>query len=125
LPTTSISYATPFCSSVATAQSVTLTGTGAYTGGVYSSTAGLTINPATGAITPSTSTAGTYNVTYTIAAGGGCAAVIATTSVTITALPTASISYATPFCSSVVTAQSVTLTGTGAYTGGVYSSTAG
>ncbi|MCF6130522.1 PKD domain-containing protein, partial [Flavobacterium sp. AS60] len=125
LPTASISYATPFCSSVATAQSVTLTGTGAYTGGVYSSTAGLTINPATGAITPSTSTAGTYTVTYTIAAGGGCAAVTATTSVTITALPTASISYATPFCSSVATAQSVTLTGTGAYTGGVYSSTAG
>ncbi|MCF6130292.1 T9SS type B sorting domain-containing protein, partial [Flavobacterium sp. AS60] len=52
-------------------------------GGVYSSTAGLSINPATGAITPSTSTAGTYNVTYTIAAGGGCAAVTATTSVTI------------------------------------------
>ena len=35
-----------------------------------------------------------------------------TTSVTITALPTATISYAgTPFCTSLATAQSVTLTG--------------
>ncbi|QBZ98950.1 T9SS type B sorting domain-containing protein [Flavobacterium sangjuense] len=125
LPTATISYATPFCSSVATAQAVTLTGTGAYTGGVYSSTAGLTINPATGAITPSTSTPNTYTVTYTIAASGGCPAVVATTTITITALPTATISYGTPFCSSVATAQTVTLTGTGAYTGGVYSSTAG
>uniref|UniRef100_UPI0025EA0863 T9SS type B sorting domain-containing protein n=1 Tax=Flavobacterium sp. TaxID=239 RepID=UPI0025EA0863 len=100
-------------------------GTGAYTGGVYSSTAGLTINTTTGAITPNTSIPNTYTVTYTIAASGGCAPVVATTTATITALPTASISYATPFCSSVTTAQSVTLTGTGAYTGGVYSSTAG
>ena len=112
-PTASISYATPFCSSVATAQSVTLTGTGGYTGGVYSAPAGLTINSATGAITPSTSTPNTYTVTYTIAASGGCAAVTATTSITITALPIAAISYATPFCSSVATAQSVTLTGSG------------
>ncbi|MCF6130632.1 hypothetical protein L1S35_13205, partial [Flavobacterium sp. AS60] len=124
-PTASISYTTPFCSTLATAQSVTLTGTGTYTGGTYSSTAGLTINPATGAITPSTSTPNTYTVSYTIAASAGCAPVVVTTSVTITALPTATISYATPFCSSVATAQSVTLTGTGAYTGGVYSSTAG
>ncbi len=127
LPTASISYAgTPFCTSIATAQSVTLTGTGAYTGGTYSSSAGLTINPATGAITPGTSTAGTYIVTYLIPASGGCAAVPVTTSVTITAVPTASISYAgSPFCRSLATAQSVTLTGTGAYTGGTYSSTAG
>ncbi|MFB9088660.1 T9SS type B sorting domain-containing protein, partial [Flavobacterium paronense] len=127
LPTATISYVgTPFCSSVATAQAVTLTGTGAYTGGLYSSTAGLSINAATGAITPSTSTPNTYTVTYTIAASTGCAAVTATSSVTITALPTATISYiGTPFCSSLAVAQAVSLTGTGAYTGGVYSSTAG
>ena len=70
---------------------MTQTGTA---GGTYSSTAGLTINAATGAITPSTSTAGTYTVTYTMAAGGGCAAQTATTSVTITTLPAATISYA-------------------------------
>jgi len=84
-PSATISYAgTPFCTSVATPQPITLTGTA---GGTYSSTAGLTINSATGAITPNTSTAGTYTVTYTIAASGGCAAVTATTSVTITTSP--------------------------------------
>ncbi len=82
--TASITYATPFCISTTTAQSVTLTGTGAYTGGTYSSTAGLSINATTGAITPSTSTAGLYTVTYTIAATGGCPAVTATAAVVIT-----------------------------------------
>src|SRR5205814_645735 len=111
----------PFCKAVGTGQSVTLTGTGAYTGGTFSSTAGLTIDPSTGAVTPSTSTAGTYTVTYTIPSSGGCAAIPVTTSVTITAVPTATISYAgTPFCKSVGAGQSVTLTGTGAYTGGTY-----
>ncbi len=125
LPTASISYAgTPFCKTVTTAQPVTLTGTNAYTGGTYTFTpGGLSLNASTGAITPSTSTAGTYTVTYTIAAAGGCAAVTATTSVTITALPTAAVSYTgTPFCSTLSTVQAVTLTGTGGYTGGIYSS---
>ncbi|OWY24345.1 T9SS C-terminal target domain-containing protein [Sphingobacteriales bacterium UPWRP_1] len=119
LPVAAISYAgTPFCSSAATG-AVTLTGD---TGGTYSSTAGLTINSSTGAITPSSSTPGTYTVTYTIAAAGGCAAVSTTASVTITALPVAAISYTgTPFCSSAATGA-VTLTGE---TGGTYSSTAG
>ncbi len=91
LPSATISYAgTPFCSSLVGAQAVTQTGTA---GGTYSSTAGLTINAATGAITPSSSTPGTYTVTYTMAAGGGCAAQTATTSVTITALPVATFSY--------------------------------
>ncbi|WNM18429.1 PKD-like domain-containing protein [Flavobacterium capsici] len=127
IATAAISYAsTPFCSSLATAQAVTLTGTGGYTNGVYSSTTGLTINSSTGAITPNTSTPGTYTVSYTIAATGGCAAVVATTSITITQLPTATINYAgAPFCSSLTSAQAVTLNGTGAYTTGVYSSTAG
>jgi gliding motility-associated-like protein len=122
LPTATISYAgTPFCTSVSTPQPVTLTGTGAYTGGIYSSTAGLTINSGTGAITPSTSTAGTYLVTYTIPASGGCNAVPVTTTVIITALPTATISYAgSPFCRSLVSPQPVTISGTGAYTGGTY-----
>jgi len=115
-----ISYAgSPFCRSVSTAQSVTLAGT---TGGTYTaSPAGLTINASTGAITPSTSTAGTYTVTYSVTPGG-CSAFTTTTSVTITALPTATISYAgSPFCNTV-TSGLVTITGT---TGGTYSSTAG
>lgn len=114
-----ISYAgTPMCTN-AGVQSVTQTG---ITGGTYSSTAGLTINAATGAITPSSSTAGTYTVTYTCTTP--CSAT-ATTSVTITAVPTASLSYTgSPWCSNAAT-QSPTLTGTHAYTGGTYTSTAG
>jgi len=126
LPTASISYTgTPFCTSVTAAQGVTLSGSGAYTGGSYASTAGLSINVTTGAITPSTSTPGTYTVTYSTLSSGGCGVVTATTSVTITALPTASISYGTPFCSNNAAAQNVTLIGTGAYTGGTYTSAAG
>ncbi|MCF6130178.1 T9SS type B sorting domain-containing protein [Flavobacterium sp. AS60] len=126
-PTASISYiGTPFCTTLTTGQAVTLTGTEAYTGGTYSSTAGLTIDPTTGAITPSTSTPGNYVVTYTLAAAAGCAQVQTTTNVIITRVPTAAISYAgTPFCTTLNTGQAVTLTGTDAYTGGVYSSTTG
>ena len=121
LPAATISYAgNPFCSSLVGAQAVTQTGTA---GGTYSSTAGLTINAATGAITPSSSTAGTYTVTYTMAAGGGCAAQTATTSVTITALPVATFSYAaSPYCQ---TAANPSPTFSGGGVAGTFSSTAG
>ncbi|MCW3113801.1 MAG: C-terminal target protein [Segetibacter sp.] len=120
-PSAAISYSgTPFCKTVATAQPVTRTGT---SGGTYSAPAGLSLNAATGAITPSTSTAGTYTVTYTIAAFGGCAVYTTTASVTITAPPAAVISYAgTPFCTSTTTTQPVTITGS---PGGTFSSAAG
>ncbi len=121
IPTAIITYEdSPFCFSLATPQAVTLVGT---TGGTYTSTAGLTINSTTGEITPNTSTVGDYIVTYTIAASGGCAAVTATTPVSITTAPNANISYAgTPFCTSNALPQAVTRTGTA---GGTYSSTAG
>jgi hypothetical protein len=82
-PIASINYAgSPFCNILTSAQSVSQTGT---TGGVYSSSpSGLSISSSTGAITPSTSTVGTYTVSYTIAASGGCAALIKTKTVTIT-----------------------------------------
>lgn len=119
LPTASISYSgSPWCTSSGV-QNVSLTGTA---GGTYSSTAGLTINASTGQITPGSSTGGTYTVTYTIAAAGGCSQVQATTSVTITAMPAATISYTgSPWCTSAGL-QNVTLTGT---SGGTFSSTAG
>jgi gliding motility-associated-like protein len=110
-PSAAISYpSSSYCMSLTTAQPVIRTGT---TGGAYSSIpAGLSINSATGAITPSASTAGSYNVNYTIAASNGCGAVTAPTSVTITALPTATISYSgSPFCRTLTTAQPVNRTG--------------
>ena len=81
-PTATISYNGPFCTSQTTAQTVTLSGTGAYTGGSFNQPAGLSIN-SSGAITPSTSSPGEYTVTYTTLASGGCEAVTATTQVII------------------------------------------
>jgi hypothetical protein len=120
-PSATISYASStFCSSSSTPQPVTQTGT---SGGTYSSTTGLTLDASTGVITPSTSTAGSYTVTYTLAASGSCSPVTATTTITIAAAPSASISYVgAPFCKSLTTAQPVTQTGS---TGGIYSSTTG
>ncbi len=125
-PTAVMTYATPFCNSVTASQSVTLTGTGNYTTGSYNaSPPGLQLNSATGAILPSLSNVGSYTVNYVIPAGGGCGSVTITTTVTITELPTAAISYAGPYCMSLTTPQPVTLTGTAAYTGGVYSNATG
>ena len=115
-----ISYAgTPYCKSITTAQPVTRTGT---PGGTYYAGIGLTINSVTGEITPGTSLPGTYTVSYTIAASAGCSVQTTTTSVTITAAPSANISYAgSPFCSTSGTGL-VTLTGT---TGGTFSAATG
>jgi len=92
--TPTISYNGPYCKSLTSPQAVNQTGA---TPGLYSVTStsgtpappltGLTLNPNTGAITPSSSTAGTYIVTYTVAAAGGCAAVSDTATVTILAVP--------------------------------------
>jgi len=95
VPTAIISYpGSPFCTSLNTGQPVTLTGTGAYTGGTYSSIpTGLVIDPATGAITPGTSNPGTYTVTYTITTPCGNLAPPVTASVTITKLRIATFIY--------------------------------
>ncbi|HRP00106.1 MAG TPA: proprotein convertase P-domain-containing protein, partial [Flavobacteriales bacterium] len=116
-PSATISYTgTPYCSNAGTA-AVTRTGTA---GGSYSSTAGLSINASTGDVDLGASTPGTYTVTYTIAASGGCALFQTTASITVTANPSATISYAgSPYCSASGPAA-VSLTGT---TGGVFSAT--
>ena len=114
-----------YCVNGATNPIVTLA-TGA-TAGTFSSTTGLTINPATGAITLSSSTPGTYTITNTVAATATNCASTATTTVTITAAPTAGFSYATPG------AGAACVGGTGTFapvlasgaTAGTYSSTTG
>jgi hypothetical protein len=110
-PTATISYTTPLCSTAGTA-SVTLNGTNAYTGGTFSSTAGLTIDPVSGAIDVATSTPGTYTVTYAIPDSGYCAGLSATTSVTINQALTSDFAYdTTTYCTNqgVITP---TITGT-------------
>ena len=122
--TSSISYnSSPYCTSL-TSATVTLTNPN---GGTFSaSPSGLSIDPASGTINPSLSEPGTYTVTYVVSGAGGCAPQEPTASVTITGLPTATITYTdAPFCKSLATAQTPILTGTGAYTGGSYSYTGG
>jgi hypothetical protein len=69
----------PLCGNDASA-SVTRTGTA---GGSYSSTAGLSVNSASGLINPKMSTPGDYVVTYTLPASGGCSVYSTTAAVTI------------------------------------------
>ncbi|MFN8236888.1 MAG: gliding motility-associated C-terminal domain-containing protein [Chitinophagales bacterium] len=110
-----ISYSpNTFCNNTSTPQNVTRTGTA---GGTYSaSPAGLTIDPSTGAITPSTSSLNTYTVTYTIPAAGGCAASSTTTSVTITSGITPTFNAIGPFCQNA-TSPSLPATSTNSING--------
>lgn len=74
---TVISYpSSPYSNSISTPQPITHTG-GPATGSYTSTPVGLTINATTGAITPSTSTVGTYTVSLPTACG------VVTTQVTI------------------------------------------
>ena len=120
-PVISYSGSSPYCTTHAP---LTVTQTGA-TGGTYSaSPTGLTIHAATGTITLSSSQAGTYTITYFVSGAGGCTPMTATTSLTVTAAPMAAISYTgNPFCKSISSAMPVTMTGSGAYTGGAFSYT--
>ncbi len=81
LPTASITYnGSPFTTNQGAGQTVSLSGT---SGGLYSSTTGLSIDITTGSVTPSSSTPGNYTITYTIPTSGGCPQVSATTDITI------------------------------------------
>ena len=110
-PNATINYAaSPYCNVAGTA-AVTRTGVG--TGGTYSSTTGLVINSTTGDVNTLTSVAGTYTVTYTVAAAGGCTAYSTTASITINNLSTAPTG-ATASASLICAASStVTLTAVG------------
>ena len=88
-PVASFTYATPFC---VTGVDPFPTFTGGGVAGVFSSTAGLVfVSTTTGQIDLSASTPGTYIVTNTIAAAGGCPSVSATFSVVISAAATSTI----------------------------------
>jgi hypothetical protein len=64
-------------------------------------------------VNPATSTAGTYSVTNTVAASGGCASATSTATVTINALPaTPTYTYTYPTRSTVLFTSSVAPAGT-------------
>ena len=85
---------------------------GGASSGVFSSTAGLVLNAATGAIDLAASTAGTYTVTNTVGSGGSCSA----TSSTTVALAAGANVAATASQPSICAGQSTTLTATGGLT---------
>ena len=75
------------------------TGAGFTPGGTYSSTTGLIIDPSTGLISVSASLAGTYVVTYTVAASACQLAGTGTFTVVINSTATlGSLSYTQPAC---------------------------
>lgn len=108
-PDATFSYAqTGYCTT-GTNPSPVLTGSA---GTFTASPAGLSINAATGAINLAASTAGTYDVTNTIAASGACPAATETVQVTVTTASSAAFTYAgSSYCVSAAS-QSPTVTGT-------------
>jgi gliding motility-associated-like protein len=103
--TATISYPQPqYCISESPI-SVVLTGTGNYTGGQFSSIpSGLSINPITGVITPSTSTPNSYQVNYLVPANGSCSAFLVSTNIIITPLPTiTNVAFSSNICSGSTT----------------------
>ncbi len=90
--------------------------------GVFSSTSGLNfVNINTGQVNLTSSTAGTYSVTNTIPAAGGCPLTTATSIITITALPIGDFSYTgTPYCLNAANPTPILVVGSSA---GTFSST--
>lgn len=108
-PDATFSYAqTGYCTT-GTNPSPVLTGSA---GTFTSSPAGLSINATTGAINLAGSTAGTYDVTNTIAASGACPAATETVQVTVTTASNAAFTYpASTYCLSAAN-PSPAITGT-------------
>jgi len=124
--TAAISYATPFCISDVLPKTVNITGTGAYTGGTYSSSTGLTLNSSTGVIIPNTSTPGTYTVNYSVASlTAGCPPTQANTSVTIYSQPNAGTDGTTVTCDSNTTTILLNSLITGEDAGGIWTQSSG
>src|SRR6266536_3354158 len=122
LPVATFSYTgTPYCQDAAN-PSPSFSGGGV--AGTFSSSAGLVfVSTSTGQVDLAASTPGTYTVTNTIAASGGCGVVTATSPITITALPGATFSYTgTPYCQDAAN-PSPGFSGGGV--AGIFSSTAG
>jgi uncharacterized repeat protein (TIGR01451 family) len=94
-PSAAFSYAGPYCSS---GGMVSPTYSAGGSPGVFSSTAGLAINTSTGEINLAASSPGTYTVTNSISAAGGCAATSSTATVTINAGPIVTVSPSAATC---------------------------
>lgn len=114
IPDASFTYSSPaYCTG--TANPTPVFGAGA-SAGTFSSTAGLVFtNVSTGEINLSTSSAGNYTVTNTIAANGACPQVIETFNIAINQTPTATVTGGGSVCGdgSTPVGVIVALTGNG------------
>ncbi len=117
---TTITYnGSPYCLSSGIA-TVSLSGT---TGGIFTASGGLNINPVTGEILLSNSNAGTFTITYTVAATASCPIYTTTATVVITKPTEANILYeASPYFAGSTVMAVVTFSGT---EGGKFGSTTG
>jgi PKD repeat protein len=108
-PAATFSYSgSPYCHN---AVNPTPTFSGGGSAGTFTSTAGLVINSSTGQVNVLSSTPGTYTVTNTIAASGGCSAVSANSNITIVPLPNITVNSL-----SICSGGNDTLTAAGAST---------
>lgn len=98
VPVTDFAYADAYC--IAEANPLPVLDTDFYAGGTFSADAGLAINPTTGEIDLANSTAGTYDVTYTVIEADCLEAGSTTVSVVVNPLTPAVVtfSYENPAC---------------------------
>jgi gliding motility-associated-like protein len=108
-PLATFSYSGPYCQGATPNPSPTFS-VGASAGSFSATPAGLVfINTNTGQVNLAASTPGSYTVTNSIPAGGGCAATSATNSITINPAPVATATPATSsICSGSATAIALT-----------------
>ena len=86
--------------------------------GMFSSTTGLSLDPASGVVNLAASQAGTYTVTNTIAASGTCVATTATVTIAISAAPVATL--AAGGSTAICQGSAVLLTAGGGGAGAMY-----
>ena len=124
-PITAFSYSNPVC--IEGTNPLPQTGTGFTTGGIYTADAGITIDPDTGEIDLTQSTAGTYTVTYTVTADADNCVSGGSTNSTIIITPLVAavtdFSYPASICSS--SASEFPATAAGFTQGGSFSADGG
>ena len=104
-----ISYVSPILCKDGSEAQITILGS---TGGVFSSTQGLSINTQTGGINLNESNSGPYTITYSLGGTNGCELISTTTSVTIEDQKIPTISLDATGGMTITTGTSVTFTAT-------------
>jgi gliding motility-associated-like protein len=93
-PTNNFSYTSPVCAGSPVLLHPTIPVGSAAATGTFTSTSGLVMTPGNGIIGTTLSDAGTYTITNTVPASGGCPAVSSTATVTINPKPIVNITTA-------------------------------